>query len=52
MDTWNALPREVIEATTINGFKGRLDKYIKRKTGAITSTKTVHKISPNIFGKF
>ena len=27
MDTWNDLPREVIEATTVNGFKGRLDKY-------------------------
>ena len=25
--------------------------YRKRKTGAITSAKTVHKISPNIFGK-
>ena len=30
VDTWNDLPREVIEATTVNGFKGRLDKYIER----------------------
>ena len=28
VDTWNDLPREVIEATTVNGFKGILDKYI------------------------
>ena len=27
----NDLPREVIEATTVNGFKGRLDKYIERE---------------------
>ena len=40
VDTWNDLPREVIEATTINGFKGRLDKYIERvrTKGAITRT--------------
>ena len=31
MDTWNDLPREIIEATTVNGFKGRLDKYIERE---------------------
>ena len=49
VDAWNDLPREVIEATTVNGFKGRLDKYIERKTGAITSAK-LHKISLNIFG--
>ena len=30
VDTWNDLPREVIEATTINGFKDTLDKYIER----------------------
>ena len=31
VDTWNDLPREVIEATDINDFKGRLDKYIERE---------------------
>ena len=32
MDTWIDLPREeVVEATTVNGFKGRLDKYIERE---------------------
>ena len=31
VDTWNDLPREVIETTTVNGFKGRLDKYIERE---------------------
>ena len=31
VDTWNDPPREVIEATTVNGFKGRLDKYIERE---------------------
>ena len=31
VDTWNDLPREVIEAKTVNGFKGRLDKYIERE---------------------
>ena len=40
VDTWNDLPREVIEATTVNGFKGRLDKYIGReRRGAITGAK-------------
>ena len=52
VDTWDDLPREVIEATTVNGFKGRLDNiYRKRKTGAINTRKTVHKISLNILGK-
>ena len=31
VDAWNDLPREVIEDTTVNGFKGRLDKYIERE---------------------
>ena len=25
------LPREVIEATTVNGFKGKLDKHRERR---------------------
>ena len=31
VDTWNDLPREVIEATIVNGFKGKLDKYVERE---------------------
>ena len=42
-------PREVIEATTVNGFKGRLDKYIEReRRELITSAKLCTK-APSIY---
>ena len=28
---WNALPKEVVQAETINQFKNRLDKYLNKE---------------------
>ena len=33
VDRWNRLPSQVIEATTINCFKGRYDKFLERERG-------------------
>ncbi len=33
VDKWNALPNEVILASDVNGFKGRLDKYMRDVRG-------------------
>ena len=33
VDSWNRLPRHVIEANTVNCFKERYEKYIERDRG-------------------
>jgi len=30
VNDWNSLPEEVVEANTVNEFKNKYDKYIKR----------------------
>ena len=32
-DTWNNLPKAVVEATSINIFKGKLDNYLRINLG-------------------
>ena len=49
VDTWNDLPREVIEATTVNGFKGKLDKYVERERRELQQVQKLCTKSPPIY---
>jgi len=31
VDTWNALPAEVVNSVSVNSFKARLDKYLNNR---------------------
>jgi hypothetical protein len=35
---WNELPKELVEARSVNSFKNKLDKYLSNKIAQKTST--------------
>ena len=35
VERWNSLPEDVVEEETVNGFKGKLDKFLGNMKGTL-----------------